>query len=104
MGRRPGEALKRAVLADFALDMRELALLDSAARTADLVAALQAAVDESGAMVDGKPNPVLVELRLQRLTLGRLLAQLRFPDEDDGDTGQRRPVRGFYSGPRAVES
>jgi hypothetical protein len=52
-------------------------------------------------MVDGKPNPAAVDARLQRLTLGRLLAGLRIPVESDRSHEPRRGPRGFY-GPRAV--
>jgi len=96
---RPGEALRSAGLDRFDLEPHELLLLEQAARTADLIADLQAVVDRDGPMVDGNPNPAAVEARLQRLTLGRLLAGLRIPV--DADRGQRRPVRGFY-GPRAA--
>ena len=96
---RPGQALRSAVLDRFDLEPHELVLLESACRTADLIADLQAVVDRDGPMLDGRPNPAAVEARLQRLTLGRLLAGLRIPV--DVDRGQRRPVRGFY-GPRAA--
>ncbi len=94
---RPGEALRRALLDRYNLEPAELLLLDSAARTADVIAALQAVVDRDGAMVDGKPHPALVEVRQQRLTLGRLLAALRIPVESAGsDRTQTRPLRGVY--------
>ncbi len=101
---RPGEELRRDLLDRFDLDPHELVLLESAARTADLIADLQAVVDSEGPMVDGKPNPAAVEARMQRLTLGRLLAGLRIPV--DGDRShqprqQHRGPRGWY-GPRAV--
>jgi len=88
------------VLDRYELEPHELVLLESAARTADLIADLQAVVDRDGPMVDGKPNPAAIEARMQRLTLGRLLAGLRIIPVD-ADRGQRRPVRGFY-GPRAA--
>ena len=65
---RPGEALRGALLDRYDLDPHELVLLDSAARTADLIADLQAVIDRDGPMVDGKPNPAAVEARLQRIT------------------------------------
>ncbi len=76
-------------------------LLDSAARTADLIADLQAVIDRDGPMLDGKPHPAAVEARMQRLTLGRLLAGLRIPVEDDRSHLPHRGPRGFY-GPRAA--
>lgn len=97
----PGERLRNDVLTDYDLDAQELALLDSAARTADVIADLQAIADAEGVMVDGKTHPAVVELRLQRLTLGRLLAGLRLPADEDRSHQPRRGPRGFY-GPRGV--
>ena len=95
----PGEALKSTVRERFELEPHELLLLDSAAHTADVIADLQAIADAEGVVVGGKAHPAVVELRLQRLTLGRLLAGLRL-DEDRSHQPRRGP-RGFY-GPRAV--
>lgn len=97
----PGEALRSALLDRYDLDPHELVLLDSAASTADLIGDLQAVIESDGPMVDGKPNPAAVEARLQRLTLGRLLAGLRIPVEADRSHEPNRGPRGFY-GPRAV--
>lgn len=67
---RPGEQLRKAVLDRYELDAHEVTLLDSAADTVNIVAALQALVDAEGEVTgDGRPHPALVELRLQRLTL-----------------------------------
>ncbi len=96
-----GEALRSAVLDEYELEPHELLLLDSAAHTADSCADLQAIVDRDGPVTpEGKPLPALVELRLQRLTLGRLLASLRIPVEDKHLPA--RPTRGFYGKPRSV--
>ena len=57
----------------------------SACSTADLVADLQAVVDRDGVVVDGRPHPAVVEVRQQRLVLGRLLGRA-------ADPGRRRPV------------
>ncbi|MBA2738071.1 MAG: hypothetical protein H0U47_00170 [Nocardioidaceae bacterium] len=93
--------MRRDLLDRFDLEPHELVLLDSACRTADVIADLQAVVDRDGPMVDGKPNPAAVEARMQRLTLGRLLAGLRIPVEDDRSHQPHRGPRGWY-GPRAV--
>lgn len=99
---RPGEALRAALHDRYDLEPHETALLDSAAHTADLIADLQAVLDREGPMVAGKPHPAAVELRQQRLTLGRLLAALRIPvDDTDRSSLPARGPRGFY-GPRAV--
>jgi hypothetical protein len=96
----PGERLREVVLADYELAPHELLLLDSAAHTADLVADLQAVVDRDRPLsTDGRVLPALVELRMQRLTLGRLLATLRVPVEDKHLPA--RPLRGFYAKPEA---
>lgn len=71
------------MLSRFELDPHELTVLEPAARTADLIADLQAVLDAEGPMVPGRPHPAAVELRMQRLTLGRLLAGLRIPVEDE---------------------
>ena len=92
----PGEQLRQAVSSRFDLDPHEVVLLDSAAATADHIAALQQVVDRDGEVSgEGRPHPALIELRLQRLTLGRLLARLRIPTEVDRPL-QRRGPRGFY--------
>jgi hypothetical protein len=96
----PGAALSRALLARYDVDPHEALLLREAAHTADACAALQAVVDRDGPMVDGKVHPGLVELRMQRLTLGRLLAGLWIPVDGD-ERLQARPTRGFYK-PKAV--
>jgi hypothetical protein len=92
----PGAAFKSAVLAEYELESQESVLLDAAAGTLDACAELEARVAAEGTMcADGGPSPALVELRQQRLVLGRLLASLRFPVERDGVL-QRRSQRGFY--------
>ena len=98
---RPGETMRRDLLDRYDLEPHELVLLEAACRTADLVADLQAVIDIDGPMVDGKPHPAAVEARMQRLTLGRLLAGLRIPVDDDRSHLPHRGPRGFY-GPKAV--
>lgn len=87
-----GRALWRSVssaLPDgFAWDERELAILTMAAHQADDLAALEAAIEQHGAMVvgsKGQPvlNPAIGEARQARLTVSRLLGLLGIPDEDE---------------------
>ena len=95
----------RAITAGFELDEHELTLLREAARTVDLLDALEAEVKRAGAVVDSpqgrKANPAAVErLGQQRLTLARLLVALRIPTEEsqgvwpDSVTTDPRRVRG----------
>jgi hypothetical protein len=96
----PGAALRSAVLEQFDLEPHEQLLLAQACHTADVCADLQVAVDRDGPLAsDGRPLPALVELRMQRLALGRLLAALRIPVEDKHLPA--RSARGFY-GVRSV--
>jgi hypothetical protein len=65
----------------------ELVLLESAARTFDTIAELQAALVGQPLIVPGslgqqREHPLISEIRLQRVSLARLLAQLRLPDDD----------------------
>jgi len=92
--------LWQSVLGDFELSEPELCLLREAARTADVCDQLQQLVHEDGPMVEGRANPALVELRMQRILLARLLVALRLPlgEAEDEQPGrlQRRSVRGVY--------
>jgi hypothetical protein len=107
VGASAGARLWNRVLADYELSEPELVLLREACRTADAVEELHGYVDEQGTMIDGRPNPALVELRQQRILLARLVVALRVPLDDDGDVvpgGQRtqaRPIRGPYQ-PRGL--
>jgi len=100
-----GTALWSSVTGRYDLDAHEGALLLQAARTADRLDALAAVLDREGVTLGtGAVHPALVEARQQGLTLARLVAALRLP-EDDAE-GLHRPQRrgaprGAY-GPRAV--
>lgn len=66
-------------------------MLDLAARQADDIAALERLLAEQGPIVTGSTgqprlSPVFTELRQSRLALGKLLAELRLPDEGLGST------------------
>lgn len=99
-----GRRLWREVTDAYELGQHEHALLTECCRTADQLDALAAVVTSAGVTLDdGRPHPALVESRQQRLTLARLVASLRLP-EDPTDVGadlvrpQRRgAARGTYS-------
>src|SRR3954452_173338 len=94
-----GARLWTRVLAEFELSETELVLLREACRTADAVEELHGYVDEQGTMIDGRPNPALVELRQQRILLARLVVALRVPLDDDGEVvrgGQRTQARPMF--------
>jgi len=86
----------------YDLQEHESTLLREAARTADLLADLDAVIRRDGAVIDTehgpKAHPAAVEARLQRLTLARLLSALRLPDDDAEQRPQHRGgARGFYA-------
>ncbi|WP_156689334.1 hypothetical protein [Mycobacterium sp. Marseille-P9652] len=87
----------------YELEPHELLLLENAARTADLIAALQARINADGPVfpieMGGKTHPAVAEIRQQRITLARLLVALRVPTGDEDDrpaASQRRGIRGVY--------
>lgn len=97
-----GRQLWKSILADFELDEHELGLLREACRTLDSLDALQAVIDRDGVLDESpqgrRAHPALVELRQQRITFARLVAQLRLPaDEEAGSARQsgQRPVYGI---------
>ena len=93
-----GRRLWTSVTSEYELEPHELLLLEQAARTAGLVEQLQTQLDEAAPLLGAKLNPVVAELRQQRLVLARLLLALRMPvsDEEDRPSGQRRAIRGVY--------
>ena len=98
----PGLALWTSVTDVYDLQEHESTLLREAARTADLLADLDAVIRRDGAVIDTehgpKAHPAAVEARLQRLTLARLLSALRLPDDDAEQRPQHRGgARGFYA-------
>lgn len=72
------------------LDERESALLDLAARQADVVAELEAVVEREGTMTTGSTgqpvvHPAVAEARQGRLAIDRLLGKVALPaPEKDG--------------------
>lgn len=90
-----GRCLWRSITEVFDLERHEVAVLGQAARVIDRIAALDAVVDVEGVMFDGRAHPALVESRLQRLALARLLTALRLPDLLE-QRPQHRGIRGVY--------
>jgi hypothetical protein len=98
-----GKRLWLAVTKDYVLDEHERRLLLEACRTVDLLDRLEAAVRRDGPLVSSpqgeRAHPAAVEARQQRITLARLLAALRLPDEEADARPGRRPAgaRGVYA-------
>jgi len=92
-----GRALWQQVTRRYALRIDELRILEEAARTADELATINAALVGAPAMVPGprgrqQPNPLLAEARRHRAIYFRALAALGLggaEDVRDGDTRER---------------
>ncbi|WP_164202368.1 hypothetical protein [[Micrococcus luteus] ATCC 49442] len=83
-------------------DERESALLDLARRQADDIDALEAQLKADGANVTGsmgqsRLNPIFAELRQQRLALGKLLHDVKLPDEGLGSSKNVQQQRAAQS-------
>jgi len=83
-----GRAFWRRTLDVFELSEVEMELLRECCRLLDECESLRVSVERDGTTVKGstgqpRVHPALGELRQHRLALGRLLAQLSLPDEDD---------------------
>lgn len=81
---RAGKAVWLGIVESFDLDPRELMLLATAARQADLVEQLEKALERDGLTSIGAAGQVRfsaipAEIRQGRLALGRLLGELRLP-------------------------
>jgi len=103
-----GRRLWRAITEEYELAEHELSLLRQAVRVADICGDLQAILDHDGHLAEGKIHPASVELRQQRLLLGRLIVALRVPlgdtgDEEDAPRTQYRGLRGPYA-PRGLHA
>lgn len=89
----PGLALWTSVVADFELGDHELAVLQDACRTMNVIHALQARVDRDGVMNESpqglRVHPGVVELRQQRLALTKLLGSLAIPVPTDEPASMR---------------
>ena len=71
-------------------------VLGQVAKVADRIAALDAVVTRDGVLLGDHVHPALVESRLQRVTLGRLVSLLRLPDQEDRRPQRRGGFRGAY--------
>jgi hypothetical protein len=102
-----GRHLWDALTREYELEEHELVLLRQAVRVADTCTDLQAMLDRDGLLVRDRIHPASVELRQQRLLLGRLIVALRVPSGDTGDEGaprtQYRGLRGPYA-PRGLHA
>ena len=92
----PGRDLWHGLVDEYELEPHERTVLLQACRTADTVAQLQAVLDAEGVTREGRPHPILAELRQQRIALARMLAALRIPTADDERGQQRSGFRGVY--------
>ena len=88
-----GKRLWKVILDDVPeeaeLDARELEILTTACRQADMIGQLETALKSDGVMVrgaQGQPrlNAVVTELRQSRIALARLLGELGFEDDVAG--------------------
>ncbi|MGW0161438.1 terminase [Mycobacterium sp. NPDC003323] len=80
-----GRRLWSSVTTDFELDESSAAVLAEACYTVDLLAALRAKLADTPPIIDGnqgpRTHPLLVELRMQRLALAKLIASIGLPKE-----------------------
>lgn len=97
-----GKRLWDAVTQEFDLAEQELALLEQAARTRDVIATLDGVVKRDGPLSASSQgvriHPAIAEARQQRLALARLLATLDVPalEEDVDQLPSARRARGVY--------
>lgn len=83
----------------FDLDEHEIGMLREACRTLTDLDALADVIARDGVMgTDDRVHPALVEARQQRITLTRLVASLRLPEDVslDGRPQRRGAARGPY--------
>ncbi len=91
-----GRKLWRAVVAAKDLSAGDLRVLEDAAGEADIIAAITAALEESGEMVvrgskgQPVPNPLLAELRQHRAVLNTLIRGLKLPQDGQDATSAAR--------------
>lgn len=89
-----GRRLWRSLIDRFEFDPHELIMVEAAARQADMIAGLEAAIKDDGLTVAGsarqvRVHPAVAEARQSRLALSKLLADLRVPVEDE-TTAEKR--------------
>jgi hypothetical protein len=105
-----GRKLWRAVTGTYELQAHELALLRQAAATLDLLDQLAAVVEAEGVTSTSsqgdRVHPAVVELRHQRIALGRLLAALGIPADEAADepgaASRPRPGSSAFRGVYAI--
>ncbi len=83
-----GRSLWRSIARRWRLDEREHMLLSQAAKTSDLIADLEALLQDQGLVIagsNGQPrlSPIPAEIRAQRLALEKMLAALSLPVPDE---------------------
>lgn len=84
-----GRRCWKQVVSAYNLRPDELILLESACKTIDRVAELDAAMEgeplvTKGSMGQVREHPLLAEARMQRALLRQTFAQLKLPDLDEG--------------------
>ena len=89
-----GEALWRDVVKSYDLRVDELAVLESACKTADMIATLDREWDAlgkpfltRGSMGQDVIHPLIGERRAQQSQLAALLGKLKLPDDVSGAVG-----------------
>jgi hypothetical protein len=88
--RTSGRALWTSIVRRLELETHETLVLTEACRIADRLDALNAAIFTAG----GLDHQLLVESRHQQITLTRLIASLRLPDDlSDPSKGSRKQQR-----------
>ncbi len=91
-----GKRLWESLLERYSFSEDELALVRQLVRMVDLLDQLQAALERDGVTIEGKPNPIAVEIRQQSIALARIHAALRLPESPAQRPQRRAGVRGFY--------
>jgi hypothetical protein len=91
-----GREIWAAISGSFELEPHELQVLRQVTTVADRIEQLDKLVTRDGVLVEGRTHPALIESRLQRLTLGRLVSILRLPDQEDHRPQRRGGFRGAY--------
>lgn len=91
-----GKAVWASIAGAFDLDLHEVELLRQITVVADRIEALDKAVTRDGILVADKVHPALIESRLQRVVLARLMAALRLPDREEHRPQRRGASRGTY--------
>ena len=95
-----GKRLWQSVTEEFDLAEHELATLEQAVRTRDMIAVLDKVVSDDGPLSPSsqgvRVHPAIAEARQQRLALARLLVTLGVPGLEEDELPRARSVRGAY--------